>query len=170
MSEKLYNNNNNVSLNEREAEKRETEIKTIVNAGLSKCALSEPIMGPAAGDSIKKAKWKIFQSKKSCHSIGQLPDLVIEGDCTLKRDSCGIIYNIFIIGSIRSSSIRPTMEMSTDYHNRLCYYSHHHNHYSHHHNHHNYNQPTKEKSTDSRGRWCYSRAGFPQSFFLARSG
>ena len=67
MSEKLYNNNNNVSLNEREAEKRETEleIKTIVNAGLSKCALSEPIMGPAAGDSIKKAKWKIFQSKKA---------------------------------------------------------------------------------------------------------
>ena len=60
MSEKLYNNNNNnnVSLNEREAGKRETEIKTIVNAGLSKCALSEPIMGPAAGDSIKKAKWK----------------------------------------------------------------------------------------------------------------
>ena len=84
MSEKLYNNNNNVSLNEPEAEKRETEIKTIVNAGLSKCALSEPIMGPAAGDSIKKAKWKIFQSKKSCHSIGQLPDLVIEGDCTLR--------------------------------------------------------------------------------------
>ena len=65
MSEKLYNNNNNnVSLNEREAEKRETEIKTIVNAGLSKCALSEPIMGPAAGDSIKKAKWKKFQSEK----------------------------------------------------------------------------------------------------------
>ena len=80
MSEKLYNNNNNnVSLNERDTEKRETEIKTIVNAGLSKCALSEPIMGPAAGDSIKKAKWKIFQSKKSCHSIRQLPDLVIEG-------------------------------------------------------------------------------------------
>ena len=66
MSEKLYNNNNNnVSLNEPEAEKRKTEIKTIVNAGLSKCALSEPIMGPAAGDSIKKAKWKIFQSKKA---------------------------------------------------------------------------------------------------------
>ena len=59
MSEKLYNNNNNnVSLNEREAGKRETEleIKTIVNAGLSKCALSEPIMGPAAGDSIKKSQ------------------------------------------------------------------------------------------------------------------
>ena len=78
MSEKLYNNNNNnVSLNEPEAEKRETEIKTIVNAGLSKCALSEPIMGPAAGDSIKKAKWKKIQSEKSCHSNGQLPDLVV---------------------------------------------------------------------------------------------
>ena len=67
MSEKLYNNNNNVSPNEREAGKRETEleIKTIVNAGLSKCALSEPIMGPAAGDSIKKAKWKKFSPKKA---------------------------------------------------------------------------------------------------------
>ena len=84
MSEKLNNNNNNMSLNEREAGKREIEIKTIVNAGLSKCALSEPIMGPAAGDSIKKAKWKKFQSEKNCHSIGQLPDLVVEGDCTLK--------------------------------------------------------------------------------------
>ena len=91
MSEKLYNNNNNVSLNEREAGKRETEIKTIVNAGLSKCALSEPIMGPAAGDSIKKAKWKKFQSKKSCHSNGQLPDLVVEVDCTLK----GILVELF---------------------------------------------------------------------------
>ena len=95
MSEKLYNNNNNVSLNEREAGKRETEIKTIVNAGLSKCALSEPIMGPAAGDSIKKAKWKNFSPKKSCHSIGQLPDLVAEWDCTLK----GILVELFTISS-----------------------------------------------------------------------
>ena len=95
MSEKLYNNNNNVSLNEREAGKREIEIKTIVNAGLSKCALSEPIMGPAAGDSIKKAKWKKFLSKKSCHSIGQLPDLVAEWDCTLK----GILVELFTISS-----------------------------------------------------------------------
>ena len=91
MSETLYNNNNNVSLNEREAEKRETEIKTIVNAGLSKCALSEPIMGPAAGDSIKKAKWKKISVRKSCHSIGQLSDLFVEGDCTLK----GILVELF---------------------------------------------------------------------------
>ena len=95
MSEKLYNNNNNVSLNEREAGKRETEIKTIVNAGLSKCALSEPIMGPAAGEPITKAKWKKFLSKKSCHSIGQLPDLVAEWDCTLK----GILVELFTISS-----------------------------------------------------------------------
>ena len=95
MSEKLYNNNNNVSLNEREAGKRETEIKTIVNAGLSKCALSDPIMGPAAGEPITKAKWKKFLSKKSCHSIGQLPDLVAEWDCTLK----GILVELFTTSS-----------------------------------------------------------------------
>ena len=52
-------------------------------------------MGPAAGDSIKKAKWKKFQSKKSCHIIGQLPDLVVEGDCTLK----GILVELFTASS-----------------------------------------------------------------------
>ena len=104
MSEKLYNNNNNVSLNEREAGKRETEIKTIVNAGLSKCALSEPIMGlqramTDSGTSRRrthhKSQMEKFQSEKSCHSIGQLPDLVVEGDCTLK----GILVELFTTSS-----------------------------------------------------------------------
>ena len=76
MSEKLYNNNNNVSLNEQEAE---TEIKTIVNAGLSKCALSEPIMGPAAGDSIKKAKWKNFSPKKAVIPLDNCLILLLRG-------------------------------------------------------------------------------------------